>query len=72
MFIVPFSKCKNTVEKSINRRVRTREAIERSVAQTRKYYREQESIASGFSFKVTNQDISRLEMQKQHPKPMNS
>jgi hypothetical protein len=54
MFIVPFSKCKNTVRKSINGRARIREAIERSVAQTRKYYREQESIASGFSFKVTN------------------
>jgi hypothetical protein len=54
MFVVPFSKCKNTVRKSINGRARIREAIERSVAQTRKYYGEQESIASGFSFKVTN------------------
>jgi hypothetical protein len=54
MFVVPFSKCKNTVRKSINRKARTREAIERSIAQTRKYYREQESITSGFSFKVTN------------------
>jgi hypothetical protein len=54
MFVIPFSKCKNTVGKSINGRARTREAVERSVAQTRKYHGEQESIASGFSFKVTN------------------
>ena len=54
MFVVPFSRCRNTVGKSINRRARTREADERSAAQTRKCHGGQESIASGFSFKDTS------------------
>jgi hypothetical protein len=72
MFVVPFSKCENTVGKSINGRARTREAVERNAAQTRKRHGGQESIASDFSFRDTSQDISRFKMQKQHPKPMNS
>jgi hypothetical protein len=61
MFVVPFSKCKNIVRKSIIGRARTREAVKRSAVQIRKYYRGQESITSNFSFRVTNQDILRLE-----------
>ena len=72
MFVVPFSKCKNTVGKSINRRARIREAVERSVVQIRKCYRGQESIASDFSSRDTNQDILRLEKQKKRLKLMNS
>ena len=39
MFVVLYSKCKNTVGKSINGRVRTREAVKRSAAQIKKCYR---------------------------------
>jgi hypothetical protein len=72
MFVVLFSKCKNTVRKSINRRARTREAVERSVLQIKKCYRGQKSIASDFSFRDTSQHILRLEKQKKRPKLINS
>jgi hypothetical protein len=73
MFVVPFSKCKNIVEKSINRRARTREAVERSIAtQTRTYHGGQAFIASDFSSRDLSWNILRLEMQKQRPKSMNS
>jgi len=72
MFVVLFSKCENIVRKSIIGRARTREAVERSVVQIKKCHRGQESIASDFSSKVTNQDILRLEKQKKRPKPINS
>jgi hypothetical protein len=72
IYVALYNKCRNTIRKSINGRVIIREAVERSVAQIRKCYRGQESIASDFSFRDTSQDISRLGKQKQRPKLMNS
>jgi len=65
IFVVPLRGCKNIVKKSINGRVKVREAVQRSAGtQTKQCHRGQESIASDFSFKDTSQDISRSEKQK--------
>lgn len=53
MFVVPFSRYRNIVGKCMYRRAKTKEAVQRSVTtQTRKCYKGQEFIASGFSSRV--------------------
>jgi hypothetical protein len=66
IYVVTCIVYRSIVRKSIDGRARTREAVRRSAAtQPKKFYKGQESIASGFSLKDTNQGILRFKEQKQ-------
>jgi hypothetical protein len=55
MFVVLHRRCKSIVRKSIDRRARIREAVQKSIRiQTRTYYRKQKSIVSDFSSRDLN------------------
>jgi hypothetical protein len=66
IYIVQYTRCRITVGKSIDGRVKIEEAIRRSVAiEARKCYSRLAFIASDFSSRVQSRDISRFGMKKQ-------
>jgi hypothetical protein len=66
IYVVLHKRCKSIVRKSIDRKAKVKETVQKSIAvQARMYHRGQEFIASDFSSKDPSQGILRFEMQKQ-------
>jgi hypothetical protein len=63
IYIVQYARCRITVGKSMDGRVKIEEAVRRSVAiEARKCHSRPAFIASDFSSRVHNRDISRFGM----------